>query len=105
MLGCLLSLEVALLVGARTQAEAGTAAGVGAVALMLLTAPLFCAGLNVVVDRAVYKPLRTAPKLAPLVSAIGVSFVFMGIGLFWKGPTDVNFPNLLGPPIPPGGRG
>ncbi len=101
MLGCLLSLEVCLLVGARTQAEAGTAAGVGAVALMLVAAPLFCAGLNVAVDRTVYKPLRTAPKLAALVSAIGVSFVFMGVGLFWKGATDVTFPDLLGPPIPP----
>jgi branched-chain amino acid transport system permease protein len=102
MLGCLLSLEVCLLVGARTQSEAGTTAGVAAVALMLVAAPLFCAGLNVAVDRAVYKPLRTAPKLAPLVSAIGVSFVFMNVGLFWKGATDVTFPDLLGPPVPPG---
>ena len=37
------------------------------------------------VDRLAYKPLRKAPKLAPLVSAIGVSFIFMNIGLFWGG--------------------
>ncbi|MFO0796399.1 MAG: branched-chain amino acid ABC transporter permease [Gemmataceae bacterium] len=99
MLGCLLSLEVCLLLGARTQAEAGTLVGIAAVALMLVAAPLFCALLNVAVDRAVYKPLRSAPKLAPLVSAIGVSFVFMGFGLFWKGATDVTFPDLLGPRV------
>src|SRR5690606_30833983 len=29
------------------------------------------------------RPLRAAPKLAPLVSAIGVSFVFQNLGLFW----------------------
>ena len=52
--------------------------------LMLLSVPLFCAALNWSVDRMIYKPLRNAPKLAPLVSAIGVSFVFMNIGLFWN---------------------
>ena len=46
--------------------------------------------LNWRVDRLVYRPLRNAPKLAPLVSAIGVSFIFMNIGLFWGGlPMDV----------------
>jgi branched-chain amino acid transport system permease protein len=60
-----------------------------------VAAIFFCAALNVSVDWAIYKPLRKAPKLAPLVSAIGVSFIFMGIGLFWGGPQDVNFPNLL----------
>ena len=46
-------------------------------------------------DKLVYKPLRNAPRLAPLVSAIGVSFIFMNFGLFWGGPQDVNFPDLL----------
>jgi branched-chain amino acid transport system permease protein len=67
----------------------------------------FAAALNVTVDRLVYRPLRGAPKLAPLVSAIGVSFVFQNIGLFWGGlPMDVfgggtsaaapkAFPNLI----------
>jgi branched-chain amino acid transport system permease protein len=47
------------------------------------------------IDRLVYKPLRNAPKLAPLVSAIGVSFIFMNIGLFWIGASDRSFPELL----------
>jgi branched-chain amino acid transport system permease protein len=46
---------------------------------------LFCASLNWTIDRLAYKPLRKAPKLAPLVSAIGVSFILMNIGLFWGG--------------------
>lgn len=53
--------------------------------LVVVVCALFSAGLNWSVDRVVYKPLRNAPKLAPLVSAIGVSFVFMNIGLFWGG--------------------
>ncbi len=65
------------------------------IVVMLIACPLFCAALNVAVDWSVYKPLRNAPKLAPLVSAIGVSFVLMNVGLFWIGPADINFPDLV----------
>jgi branched-chain amino acid transport system permease protein len=65
------------------------------IALLVLVCGLFCGSLNVAVDRLVYKPLRNAPKLAPLVSAIGVSFIFMNVGLFWIGPADRSFPELL----------
>jgi branched-chain amino acid transport system permease protein len=100
MLGaCLaLSLVAALGIGA---ADVGGMAAVGpagtwlGIALLVGLCGLFCGGLNVAVDRIVYKPLRTAPKLAPLVSAIGVSFIFMNIGLFWLGPADRSFPELL----------
>ena len=68
------------------------------VALILdcfIVAIVACAALNVAIDRVIYRPLRNAPKLAPLVSAIGVSYILMNIGLFWGGPQDVNFPNVL----------
>ncbi len=62
---------------------------VGLVAIVVLCG-LFAALLNWSVDRLVYRPLRNAPKLAPLVSAIGVSFIFQNLGLFWGGlPMDV----------------
>ena len=63
--------------------------------LGLILCIAFCAALNLAVDVVVYRPLRKAPKLAPLVSAIGVSFIFMNVGLFWGGPQDVNFPDLI----------
>ncbi len=96
MLGSFLALTLLGLFGIE-DASASTTTGVLALAICLVACPLFCAVLNVGVDRAVYRPLRNAPKLAPLVSAIGVSFVFMNIGLFWSpgGPQDVNFPNLI----------
>jgi branched-chain amino acid transport system permease protein len=56
----------------------------------------------VAIDRLVYRPLRHAPPLAPLVSAIGVSFILMNVGQFWAGEADRNVPapfpshNLLG---------
>ncbi|MBX9624098.1 MAG: branched-chain amino acid ABC transporter permease [Gemmataceae bacterium] len=98
MLGCMLALQIGWwfgVAGPGSEDKAGTTAAYLAIATALVAAPLACAALNVAVDRAVYKPLRNAPKLAPLVSAIGVSFVFMNLGLFWFGPTDQSFPDLV----------
>ena len=92
MLGAFLALT---LVGAMHLDQAGTAGAVGGVLLVFLICMTSCAALNAAVDRIVYKPLRKAPKLTPLVSAIGVSFVFMGLGQVWKGVADINFPDLL----------
>ena len=51
----------------------------------LLLSTVVCAGLNILTERYAYRPLRSAPRLAPLISAIGVSFIFQNIGLFWGG--------------------
>jgi branched-chain amino acid transport system permease protein len=93
MLGAFLSLTIVT-----ACASLGMASGGGeavAIILALVAAPIFCGGINMAVDYLIYRPLRNAPKLAPLVSAIGVSFVFMNIGLFWGGAADRDFPNLL----------
>ncbi len=94
MLGSFFGLQVAVWLGV---AGAGTSVGgaAAAVLLLLIAAPVFCAALNVLIDRAVYKPIRNAPKVSAVVSAIGVSFVLMNVGLFWFGPVDLNFPNLV----------
>jgi branched-chain amino acid transport system permease protein len=104
MLASFLALTLVGALGLTHASGAGLALGL--VAIVVICA-LFGAGLNWSVDRVVYKPLRNAPKLAPLVSAIGVSFMFMNIGLFWGGlPLDVfaggvaaaapkSFPELL----------
>jgi len=95
MLGACLALSLVGALGLGAAGAAGPAATWLWVALLVGLCGLFCGGLNVAVDRIVYKPLRTAPKLAPLVSAIGVSFIFMNVGLFWLGPADRSFPELL----------
>jgi branched-chain amino acid transport system permease protein len=64
-------------------------------AVAVIVVPIACALLNVAVDKIVYRPLRTAPKLAPFVSALGVSFVFMNLGLFALGSQSVDFPDLI----------
>jgi branched-chain amino acid transport system permease protein len=61
----------------------------------LLASIVVCAALNVFIERVAYRRLRNAPRLAPLITAIGVSFVLVNIGLVWKGASQVNFPDLL----------
>ena len=92
MLGACLALSLVTGFGLASAGPAGTWVGIAG---LVLLCGLFCGCLNVAVDRLVYKPLRHAPKLAPLVSAIGVSFIFMNVGLFWLGPADKSFPELL----------
>ena len=59
----------------------------------LVVAMVGCALLNMTIERLAYRPLRRAPRLAPLISAIGVSFMLVNIGLLWKGPSPVDFPS------------
>src|SRR6202008_4604644 len=54
-----------------------------------------CALLNVSIERIAYKPLRHAPRLAPLITAIGVSFFLEGAMFLWKGPSSVHYPDIL----------
>jgi branched-chain amino acid transport system permease protein len=56
---------------------------------------LIMGGINVAIERVAYRPLRNAPRLAPLITAIGMSFLIEGVMFFWKGPATVHFPDLL----------
>jgi branched-chain amino acid transport system permease protein len=102
MLGSFFALQMALWIGAAalpgaTGFEApGTGGAALAIAIMLVSATVFCAGVNVGIDRWIYKPVRRAPKLAAIVTAIGVSFVLMQVGVVWFGSVDLDFPNLVG---------
>lgn len=51
--------------------------------VMVLTA-----GINAGIERIAYRPLRSAPRLAPLISAIGMSFVLQNVGLVLLGPSQ-----------------
>lgn len=89
MLGGFLALTMLGFVGLDSL-QPGSTLGYLAVCGLFVVVPVFCALLNWLIDRLAYKPLRKAPRLAPLVSAIGVSFVLMNLGLFWGGlPLEV----------------
>jgi branched-chain amino acid transport system permease protein len=50
----------------------------------------FCGTLNASIEMIAYRPLRGAPRLAPLITAIGMSFILQNVGLIWKGPNYIN---------------
>jgi branched-chain amino acid transport system permease protein len=57
---------------------------------------MLCTGsINVMIDRIGYKPLRHAPRLAVLITAVGMSFMLENLGMIWKGPSQINFPNFF----------
>jgi branched-chain amino acid transport system permease protein len=68
---------------------------IGVVLLGLICAMAFSALLNFGIDRIAYKRLRNAPRLAPLIAAIGFSFIFQNIGIYWKGSNAFSPPNLI----------
>jgi len=56
---------------------------------------LTTAALNVAIDRVAYRPLRRSPRLAPLITAIGVSFMLENVALLWKGPAPIAYPDVF----------
>jgi branched-chain amino acid transport system permease protein len=67
----------------------------GGVLLSLFVAMAFCATLNVSIERVAYRRLRNAPRIAPLITAIGMSFILQNVGLVWKGARPVSVPDIL----------
>ncbi len=65
------------------------------IVVVLVLAMLASGTLNVLIERVAYRPLRNAPKLAPLITAIGMSFILQNVGLLWR-PTPDSAPDLIG---------
>jgi len=63
-----------------------------AILISLSVAMIACALLNATIERVAYKPLRGAPRLVPLITAIGVSFIIENVAFVWKGPRPVSLP-------------
>jgi branched-chain amino acid transport system permease protein len=92
MLGTFTSLQLLGFIG--LQAETGETPWLLLV-VALLAAMVFCGAMNVTIERIAYRPLRHAPRLAPLISAIGVSFIYINLGLLWFGAAPRRFPDHL----------
>jgi branched-chain amino acid transport system permease protein len=93
MIGTFTALTVVLEAGVTRGSPPAVLALTLVVALVI--AVVACALLNVAIERLAYRPLRNAPRLAPLISAIGVSFILLNVGLHWYGASQVRFPDLL----------
>ncbi len=55
----------------------------------------FMAAVGALIERLAYRPLRRAPRLAPLITAIGVSFILQNIIQYVVGPYGYNVPQLF----------
>jgi branched-chain amino acid transport system permease protein len=75
-----------------------TTGAVGLVAGLLVTlvlAMVASGALNVMIERVAYRPLRNAPKLAPLITAVGFSFILQNVGILWIGGSPRGIPDLI----------
>ena len=73
----------------------GTATWLPLVLVTLVVCVVFCGTLNATIEFVAYRPLRNAPRLAPLITAIGVSFILQNVALAWKGANYVPVPPIL----------
>ena len=89
MLGSFIALGFAMLVPAAF--GSGAAGLVGMFAAAMLGAGL----LNVIIERLAYRPLRHISRLAPLISAIGVSIVLQNAVFLWISNQSMSFPQPI----------
>jgi len=73
--------------------------GVPVLILAALLAVVYAAAYGLTVEKIAYKPLRQAPRLSPLISAIGMSIFLQNYVLLAQTSDFLPFPNLI-PPIP-----
>ncbi len=89
MIGALVALVVT---------KALTAAGIPpvlALLLAILAAMIVCAIVGVSIERIAYRPLRSAPRLAPLITAIGVSIFLQQVAILVFGRNYFTFPEII----------
>lgn len=65
------------------------------IGVAMIVAAVVCALLGVIIERVAYRPLRNAPRLAPLITAIGVSLIIENALFQWQGGQLVFFPLAL----------
>ncbi len=95
MMGSLISIAILGLFGITSTSQPRGLALVGLMIVACLGSMLICAVLGVAIERVAYRPLRNAPRLAPLISAIGVSLILEDVGKLWKGVDNVSFPQIF----------
>jgi branched-chain amino acid transport system permease protein len=91
MVGAMVSLTLITLL---TQLSLGLPPWV-TLTIVLLVAMAICACLSYLIERFAYRPLRNAPRLAPLISAIGVSVLLQTLAMTIWSRNPLTFPQLL----------
>jgi len=87
--------SLAILTGLGVSGEVHGPALVGVVVVTLLASMLLCGITGVLIERLAYRRLRNAPRLAPLITAIGMSFILENVMQLWRGPSPIPFPDVI----------
>jgi len=93
MMGAFFAATVVLASG--VNAESAIPLILVALAAALVLSMAFSGLLNALIDRIAYRRLRSAPRLAPLIAAIGVSFILQNLAIYWKGSNPFTAPELI----------
>src|ERR1700736_765683 len=93
-LGAFISLALMPVFGLNEGKISGAALILPLLGLFVVTM-LICALVNVAIERVAYRPLRHAPRLAPLITAIGMSALLEGVMNVWRGPFNLHYPDFL----------
>jgi len=67
----------------------------GVITLTVVAAMLLCGVVGMLLERLAYRRLRNAPRLAPLITAIGASFILENVMQLWQGPSPIPFPSIV----------
>jgi len=66
-----------------------------AIFITIVAAGVICAAYGATMEKVAYRPLRDAPRLAPLISAMGVSIFLQNYVMLTQGATDKVFPHII----------
>ncbi len=95
MIGTMIAILLFRILGVNENHPPQGFALVGILLLAFIVSMIVCALLGVVIELIAYRPLRNAPRLAPLISAIGVSLILEDVGKLWNGLSPIGFPQIF----------
>jgi branched-chain amino acid transport system permease protein len=91
MIGAMVAFSV---ITALAGANTGLPAPVILLAGALVSIPV-CMGIGYTMERVAYRPLRTAPRLAPLITAIGISIILQHLAMIVWSRNNLAFPQII----------
>ena len=91
MVGAMVGITILKIV----QSVAPDLPGVVKLIIAIVGAIPVCIAANVLIERVAYRRLRNAPRLAPLITAIGVSILLQTVAMMIWGRSPVTFPQVM----------
>ena len=91
MIGAMVAITILKII----QSVAPDLPGIVKLAIAIVGAVPVCVAVNVAIERIAYRRLRNAPRLAPLITAIGVSILLQTFAMMIWGRSPISFPQVM----------